>query len=278
MPSRSSVIRTSVELRARAPRGRPCSRSWVSGRGRHDALLGERDRGGLDRADPDRQVAVAVHLAQQHDRLVGGHLDPDTHDVELAHTVTLPRARGSARRASPPGRARVRTPGRRGRSPALTRAACSRTDSAASSRAVSSARARGLGPRWRAQRRDHLLDQADLAVGGGLERPQVTRLEPEPRELGEPRVAIASASLVVVAVRPRARPARTAPARPAARSVDPGGLEQLVARQPQRRRRRGRTPPRSARRRRAAGRRRRAGAAGSVRGGSARGRSRRGGP
>ena len=53
-----------------------------------DALLLERDRGGLDRADPDRQIAVAVGLAQQEDRLVRGQFDPDAHDAHLAHACS----------------------------------------------------------------------------------------------------------------------------------------------------------------------------------------------
>src|SRR4051812_44863837 len=34
------------------------------------------------------------------------------------------------------------------------------------------------------QRRHHLLDQSDLAIGGGAERPQVAWLQPEPAHLG----------------------------------------------------------------------------------------------
>jgi hypothetical protein len=44
--------------------------------GRLDALLLVGDRGGLDGPDPDGQIAVALHLAQEHDRLVAGQLDP----------------------------------------------------------------------------------------------------------------------------------------------------------------------------------------------------------
>ena len=53
--------------------------------GRLDALLLVRDRGRLDRADPDRQVAVALDLAEQHDRLVAGQLDPHPDHAQLAH-------------------------------------------------------------------------------------------------------------------------------------------------------------------------------------------------
>ena len=67
------------------------SRSWVSGRAVCDALLLEGDRGGLDGADPDRQVADAVLLAQQHDRLVGRQLDPHPDDVASdARGTSLP--------------------------------------------------------------------------------------------------------------------------------------------------------------------------------------------
>src|SRR5207342_382557 len=55
-----------------------------------DALLRERDRGGLYRADPDGQVALAGHLTEKHDRLVRRHLDPDAHDIHFAHAFTLP--------------------------------------------------------------------------------------------------------------------------------------------------------------------------------------------
>jgi hypothetical protein len=57
--------------------------------GGYDALLGEGDRGGLHRTDPDRQVPLPLDLAQQHDRLVRRHLDADTHDVHLVHATTL---------------------------------------------------------------------------------------------------------------------------------------------------------------------------------------------
>ena len=121
------------ELVARGAPTTSRSRSWVSGRGGHDALLGEGDRGGLDGADPDRQVALTVDLAQQHDRLVRGHLDPDTRRRPSAHGATLARRRRRDPRASRQRRSSEA-------SPALTSAACSRTDSAASSRIASSAR------------------------------------------------------------------------------------------------------------------------------------------
>ena len=59
---------------------------------RHDTLLGVGDGGRLRRPDPDRQVALAVPLAQQDDRLVGGHLDADAQDIDLSHSSTVPPA------------------------------------------------------------------------------------------------------------------------------------------------------------------------------------------
>src|SRR5207342_1961495 len=100
---------------------------------RYDALLGEGDGGRLDGPDPDRQVPLTLHLAQQHDRVVRRHLDPYTQDVDLAHGVhTTPGRTGSY--AGRPG-------GQVARRPALTRVACRRTDRAAISFTVSSARA-----------------------------------------------------------------------------------------------------------------------------------------
>ena len=49
------------------------------------ALLLERDGRGLDGADPDRQVADAVFLAQQDDRLVGRQFDPHSDDPHRMH-------------------------------------------------------------------------------------------------------------------------------------------------------------------------------------------------
>ena len=138
-PSLTSVIRTSVELVAG---GLEHVLHQVVGQRprRDDALLGEGDRGGLDRADPDRQVALPRHLAQQHDRLVRGHLDPDSHDIDFAHAFTLLRAGEHA----PNGRRSASD-----RRPALTRVACSRTESAAISLTASSARALAAASRPR---------------------------------------------------------------------------------------------------------------------------------
>ncbi|GAB3070945.1 hypothetical protein GCM10027053_39740 [Intrasporangium mesophilum] len=60
----------------------------------HDPLLGIGDRSRLSGADPDREIATTVALAQQHDRLVGRHLDPDAKDIDLSHVSTVPRVLG----------------------------------------------------------------------------------------------------------------------------------------------------------------------------------------
>ncbi len=83
------------------------------------------------------------------------------------------------------------------RSPVLTRVACIRTESAASWETVSSRtgrRGRVGGP---ALRREDLLDQADLAVGGGLERAQVPRLEAELGKLARGRADDQGVGVVV---------------------------------------------------------------------------------
>lgn len=84
---------------------------------RSHALLSEGDRGRLTWSDPDGEVAVASHFTQEHDRLVGGHFHPDTHDVELVHTATLGRARPvwivGARSVIAPGPPKPTAPGPR---------------------------------------------------------------------------------------------------------------------------------------------------------------------
>ena len=67
--------------------------------------------------------------------------------------------------------------------PPRTRAVCRRSVQAASSRTVSSARARASGSCCRGQRGHDLAEQPDLALRGGPERAQVARLQPE---LGQP--------------------------------------------------------------------------------------------
>src|SRR5262249_40924099 len=54
-------------------------------RSRFDPLLLVRDGGRLYRTDPDRQVTVALHLFEQHDRLVGWQLHPNTDHAQLTH-------------------------------------------------------------------------------------------------------------------------------------------------------------------------------------------------
>jgi hypothetical protein len=53
--------------------------------GRGDALLLERDRGGLNGADPDRQVPGSIYFLEQHDRLAGGEFDADAQDFQCLH-------------------------------------------------------------------------------------------------------------------------------------------------------------------------------------------------
>ena len=45
------------------------------GAGRNHVLLGEGDRTGLRRADPDGQVPLAVLFLEEHERLIGRQLD-----------------------------------------------------------------------------------------------------------------------------------------------------------------------------------------------------------
>ena len=61
------------------------SRSWVIGRGVTTPWSDERDRRGLGRADPDRQVPLALALLEQHDGLVRGELDPHACEFHLDH-------------------------------------------------------------------------------------------------------------------------------------------------------------------------------------------------
>ncbi|GAA5003977.1 hypothetical protein GCM10023317_37930 [Actinopolymorpha pittospori] len=62
------------------------------GPGWDDALLGMGDRTGFRGAYPDGQEAFSVDLPEQDYRLVRRHLYPDTNDVELAHSSTVPRS------------------------------------------------------------------------------------------------------------------------------------------------------------------------------------------
>ena len=64
-----------------------------------DALLLERDRGGLGGADPDRQVPHAVLLAQQHDGAVGGQFDTDPDHAHGMHDPPPTRCGPARRRA-----------------------------------------------------------------------------------------------------------------------------------------------------------------------------------
>ena len=53
--------------------------------GRLHALERVDDRGGLRRADEDRQVSLALVLAEQHDRLVRRNLDSDSDERHRDH-------------------------------------------------------------------------------------------------------------------------------------------------------------------------------------------------
>ena len=231
MFSFSSMISTALQRRLQ--RRQDVAHQIMGQRpGRLDALLLVGDRGGLHRADPDRQVAVAVDLPEQHDRLVAGQLHPNPDHAQLAHrrlrvvvhraapfrhasrtatplpcTVHAPRAgRGCPREPrTHPGACRRPNAGeliRRGlRSPARTSAACS----CCGQRRQLPCRLRGAGPGRRValprQRRDQLREQADLPVGGGTDAAQVPRLAARTRPARRPPAAI-----------DHARPRRTGPA------------------------------------------------------------------
>ena len=129
-------MRTSVELLAERPRARPGSGRGSAAAAGTTPCCANAMAVASTGADPDRQVAVAAGLLEQHDRLVGGHLDPDTHHVELVHVSHPTRARAVCRsrpdRVGRSGRVRPAPDRRSAATPsaARTSAACSRTDSA----------------------------------------------------------------------------------------------------------------------------------------------------
>ena len=65
-------------------------RSWVIGRGVSMPCKRVDDRRRLGRPDEDRQVALPLFLAEQHDRLVRGDLDPYSHQRHLGSRSTPP--------------------------------------------------------------------------------------------------------------------------------------------------------------------------------------------
>src|SRR5271163_1680380 len=67
---------------------------------RLDSLLLEGDRCGFGLADPDRQVPVAVGLAQQQHRLVLRLLDANADDANFTH-LCLPSARAAVSKIRP---------------------------------------------------------------------------------------------------------------------------------------------------------------------------------
>lgn len=69
-----------------ANRGEHVAKQVVcEGPGRNNPLLRVCDCGGLDGADPDRQIPLSTRLAQEHDRIIGGHLHADTDNVKGLH-------------------------------------------------------------------------------------------------------------------------------------------------------------------------------------------------
>ena len=114
----------------------------------------------------------------------------------------------------------------------MTSVACSRTESAAIWVIASSARPSAPASRLRRIGASHLLDQPDLAVGRGLERAEVARLDAVLRQLGD-RPGDDDG---VVVVRRRARPRDDEPEALELGQqllVDLGRGEQLAAGEPQ---------------------------------------------
>ncbi len=72
---------------------------------RDDALLCQRDGGGLGLADPYREEPLADRLLEQHDRLVARQLDPDAGKGHLDHGYErmYPRPPGPATERAAPG-------------------------------------------------------------------------------------------------------------------------------------------------------------------------------
>ena len=150
---------------------------------RHDALLGERDGGGLAGADPDGQVAVA-RRTRAAARSAGWRASRPGHRRRRARSRRSPYAARPARALPADGqrrRGRERRTHERGVQPHRQR------------RQLAGGLV-GAGPSppgcAAAHRRDDLLDQAGLAVGRGAERPQVPGLEavrpPSPRRRWRP--------------------------------------------------------------------------------------------
>src|SRR3954452_1915066 len=108
------------------------------------------NRRGLTGTDPDRQIPVTLDLPQQHDRVVGGHFHADTNDVELLHDASL-RPGGQPRLDE----CRMQPNRECGELTIHFLRPAGRVSSAGS-----------------AQRRDDLLDQADLPVSGRLDGSQ----------------------------------------------------------------------------------------------------------
>jgi len=78
------------------------------------------------------------------------------------------------------------------------------------------------------QRRDYLLDQPDLAIGGRFERPKVPRFDAETRHLGNGARDHQRRTVVVIAARPNGNQAVLFELIEGC-VVEFGGLEQFLA-------------------------------------------------
>ena len=76
---------------------------------RRHALHFEDDRLRFEFADPDRQVAVTLHFAQEQDAVLRDEVDPDAIDDRFNHGCTVPAA-SWLRRARAPSASGVRNP------------------------------------------------------------------------------------------------------------------------------------------------------------------------
>ena len=172
MPSRTSVIWTSASSWPVAV-SRSFIRSCVSGRGGTTPCWAKAIAVASTAPTQIGQVALPRRLAQEHERLVGGHLHPDSDDIDLAHAVSLLSRVGQPKRGGASGSASAQAGlDQRGVQADGQRPELGRGVGGAGGRVVA------LAARHRV---DDLLDQPDLAVGRGLEGPDVARLEPERR-------------------------------------------------------------------------------------------------
>ena len=120
---------------------------------RDHPLLGKGDGTGFRRADPDGHVALAVDLAQQDQRLVGRQFDPNAHNLDFDHQMSI---RRDAVLDQGPVQDRQRS---------------------LISRAASAARAWEAASLPRGQGRNGPFHEAEFTFGGSLEGPQVARFQ-----------------------------------------------------------------------------------------------------